>query len=68
MRIEWQAIREEGGRKMSVSLAVQIKGESDSAAMRATRYLDKAREVLDPGIWEDDDEPQDQGEPSRLRT
>ena len=80
MRLEWQAIREIGDRKVSVKLAVEVEGQLASDAKRATQYLDQARQTLDPAFWKDDpepraedprqmdDEPQVQGEPSRLRT
>ncbi len=55
MRLEWQAIREIGDRKVSVKLAVEVEGQLASDAKRATQYLDEARQTLDPAFWEDDE-------------
>ena len=58
MRLEWQAIREIGDRKVSVKLAVEVEGQLASDAKRATQYLDQARQTLDPAFWKNEDDPQ----------
>ena len=53
MRLEWQAMRETGDHKVSVKLAVEVEGQLASDAARATSYLDRARQTLDPAFWKD---------------
>ena len=65
MRLEWQATRELRARNISVALAVEVKGHLASDAARATQYLDRARQTLDPAFWEEEDKPGTEDEDPR---